>query len=301
MKCLVCGSEKIIIRPTKMSDFLVARIFGDEEAAKEHPVNLCHCEECSFSFYDRRLTDDESGRLYEDYRGDEYQKIRERYDCWYTKKINDALNHEKMALSEQKRVITKIIEENVPNAIKVALDYGGNRGETFTKQIGTDEKYVYDISGVDINAEGIKGITDYKELFHHQFDFIMCNMTLEHISWPKEFMKLLYDVGINKTYYYLEVPCENPFEKDKFSLVKNLKLFFNPLYGKVRLVKHYFNLKKQPYMPMSEHINFFTPKALRALVLRCGFEVIDVQENYEKSVLGKNKVLSVVFQKGKER
>lgn len=100
MKCLVCGSEKIIMRPTKMSDFLVARIFGDEEAEKEYPVNLCHCEECSFSFYDRRLTDDESGRLYEEYRGDEYQKIRERYDCWYTKKINDALNHEKMALSE---------------------------------------------------------------------------------------------------------------------------------------------------------------------------------------------------------
>ena len=74
MKCLVCGSEKIFMRPTKISDFLVARIWGNEEVAKEHSVNLCHCEECSFSFYDRRLTDDESGRLYEEYRGDDMDR-----------------------------------------------------------------------------------------------------------------------------------------------------------------------------------------------------------------------------------
>lgn len=52
-------------------------------------------------------------------------------------------------------------------------------------------------------------------------------------------------------------------------------------------------------MTMSEHINFFTPKALSTLISCCGFDVIDVQKNYEKSVLGKNKVLSVVFRKSK--
>lgn len=296
MRCLVCGSNRILLKPTKISDFLVAKIFGEDEVVKNYNVNLCHCEECSFSFYDRRLTDEESSRLYDGYRGMKYQKIREKYDCWYTEKINNAMNHDSMALKEQQRVIKKMIKENIPTNIKAALDYGGNQGETLTELIGTDEKYVYDISGVDTKG-GVKGIKDYDELYKYNFDFIMCNMTLEHVSYPKEFIKLLYDIGSAETYYYVEVPSENPFKKDKFSVIKNLQLLFNPHYNNIKLVKHYLHLKGQPYMPMSEHINFWTPKALKTLMLCSGFDVIDIQENYEKGVLGKNKVLSVICKK----
>ncbi len=77
MECLVCGSSKISMRKTKISDFLVEKVFGKEDLDKNHDVNLCHCEECSFSFYDRRLTEEESERLYDGYRGTEYQKMRE--------------------------------------------------------------------------------------------------------------------------------------------------------------------------------------------------------------------------------
>lgn len=296
MECLVCKSEKIILKPTKMSDFLAARIFEGEEASKRHDVNLCHCEDCSFSFYDRRLTDEEAERLYRDYRGEEYQKTREKYDCWYTEKVNRALNSDKLVLSEQKRVITEMIDRNVPREIKVALDYGGNRGETFTERIGTEGKCVYDISGIK-PVDGVTAISDYSELAGHNFDFIMCNMTLEHVSYPAEFMKLLYDAGGKDTYYYLEVPSENPFEQSKFSISNNIGLLFNKNYSNLKLVKHYFYLKTQPYMPMSEHINFFTPKALDTLLKRCGFEAVDIRENFEKNVMGKNKVLSAVFKK----
>lgn len=122
----------------------------------------------------------------------------------------------------------------------------------------------------------------------------MCNMTLEHVSYPKEFVKLLYDIGTVNTYYYLEVPSENPFEKNRFSIMKNVRLLFNPSYSKIRLIKHYLYLKKSPFMPMSEHVNFYTPKALKTLMTKSGFDVIDIQENWETAVLGKSKVLSVV-------
>lgn len=128
----------------------------------------------------------------------------------------------------------------------------------------------------------------------YHFDFIMCNMTLEHVSYPKDFMKLLYDIGSEDTYYYIEVPSEDPFAKDKFSLMKNVELLFNPNYSNVRLIKHYLHLKGQPYMPMSEHVNFYTPKAMKTLVEHNGFDVVDIRENYEKGVLGKNKVLSII-------
>lgn len=299
MKCLVCGSEKIIKRPTRISDFLVEKIWGEREVGKEHKVNLCHCEECSFSFYDRRLTEEESNRLYEGYRGKEYQKIREKHDCWYTEKVNNALNNDRLALEEQRRVISMIANQNIKREIKVALDYGGNEGETFTSQIGTQKKYVYDISDIE-TKQGIEKVKYYEDLFKYQFDFIMCNMTLEHISYPDQFMKLLYDVGGEETYYYVEVPSENPFESNKFSIWNNIGLLLNPYYSKARLVKTYFQKRNQAYMPMSEHVNFWTPKSIKILMERCGFQVIDVQENYERGVFGKSKVLSILFVKGNQ-
>lgn len=296
MKCMICGSSKIRTVQTKISDFLVAKIFGENEVKNTHVTNLCHCEECTFSFYERRLTDEESDRLYEGYRGTEYQKLREKYDCWYTEKINDAMNNDSMAIKEQQRVIEKMVKKNVPIDIRIALDYGGNKGDTFTEMLGTEEKYVYDISEVPV-CRGVKRIGSYQELLGYHFDFIMCNMTLEHVSYPKDFMKLLYDIGSEDTYYYIEVPSEDPFAKDKFSLMKNVELLFNPNYSNVRLIKHYLHLKGQPYMPMSEHVNFYTPKAMKTLVEHNGFDVVDIRENYEKGVLGKNKVLSIICKK----
>lgn len=125
----------------------------------------------------------------------------------------------------------------------------------------------------------------------------MCNHTLEHVSYPVDFMKLLYDIGSENTYYYIEVPSENPFMENKYSIVKNLRLFFNPMYNKIKLIRHYMHLKKQPYMPMTEHVNFYTPKALEILMIRSGFEVLDIEENYEQNMAGKAKILSVLCKK----
>lgn len=297
MKCFVCGSKELIRRPTVMSGFLCAKISGGGIGQNENErVFLCHCKNCSFSFYDRRLTEEEAGRLYKDYRGEGYQKLREKYDCWYTVKVNNALNNDVTALKEQKRIINKLIKENIQKELKYALDFGGNRGESFTKCIGTVRKCVYDISGVK-TVSGVERICDYKELLQHSFDFIMCNMTLEHVSDPALLVRQLYEIASDQTYLYAEVPSENPFQKNKFSVFKNLELMFNPYYSCRKLIKHYFHLRKQPYMPMTEHINFFTPKAFVMLMTLNGFEVIDVQENYERGALGKGKVLSILCRK----
>lgn len=298
MECLICGSNRIKSLKTKMSDFLVSRIFGEHHPLqeKETEVNLCHCEDCSFSFYDRRLSDEEGKKLYASYRGEEYQKIRERYDCWYTAKINNAMNNDRIALDEQRRVIDKIIQSNIKTPINNALDYGGNRGDTFSANFNSVQKFVYDISDVD-TVNGVNKISSYDELFNYTFDFIMCNMTLEHISQPLQFTNSLYDIGKKGTYYYFEVPSENPFEKNKFSFIKNAKLLFDPNYNKIKLIRHYLHIRKEPYMPMSEHVNFYTPKAMRILLEKTGFEVIDIQENHEKSVLGESLVLSALCRK----
>lgn len=243
------------------------------------------------------MTEEEDEKLYADYRGEEYQKTREKYECWYTKKVNDALNSDQLALSEQRKVIEKMIRENIGKELKIALDYGGNEGKTFTDMIGTEEKYVFDISGVK-TVDGVKGISNFEDLKKHAYDFIMCNMLFEHLVNPMEIMDVLKEIGGDRTIYYIEVPSENPFTNgNKFSIGKNLSLLFNPIYSNIRLMKYYMQQRKEPFMPMKEHINFYTKKSIRKMVELSGFQVLDIQENVEKAVLGNSVVLSVLFKK----
>lgn len=297
MNCLICGNTDIKTVDTIVSDFVMARInphfLGG--GIENYKTKLCFCKKCSFAFYDYRINDQEDQRLYKDYRGLEYQKVREKYECWYTRRVNHAMNNDEKAIREQKKVIECILKKNIEKDLEIALDYGGNEGKTYTQMMGTKEKYVFDISGVD-TIKGVKNISSYEELKNYSFDFIMCNHLFEHLANPMDIMERLKEIGCEKTIYYIEVPSENPFtKKNKFAISNNLSLMFNPNYNPFRLVKYYFQQRRKPFMPMKEHINFFTKESIRAMVENKGFCVIDVQENEEKSALGKSTVLSVLF------
>ena len=177
------------------------------------------------------------------------------------------------------------------------MDYGGNEGKTFTDRIGTRGKFVFDISGVK-TIDGVNGISDFEELKQHSFDFIMCNMVFEHVSYPLEILKNLKEIGDEDTLYYIEVPDENPFIKgNKFSIWKNWPLIFNRNLSIVHLIKSYFKQLKDPFMPMKEHINFFTEKSLTVMIESNGFQLLDLQRNDEKGVIGWGAVLSALFKK----
>lgn len=298
MKCMLCGSENLETIDTVVSDFVMARINPNFEQGKieNYKTKLCFCKDCTFAFYEYRLSEEEDQRLYEDYRGEKYQKTREKYDCWYTKEMAESMNSDETRLKDQQRVIESVVFAHTDRDIKVALDYGGNEGKTFTPRLGTEEKYVYDISGVK-TVDGVKGISDYDELKNHSFDLIMCNQLFEHLADPIEVLRQIGKIGDKDTLYYIEVPSENPFfEENKFSLIKSLKLLFNPHYSKTRLIRYFFHIRKQPFKPMKEHINFFTEKSIKGMIEREGFKIIDIEENVERYPDRDLKVLSVLFQ-----
>ena len=136
----------------------MSRITDNFTLGSNYQVKLCFCNECTFAFYDYRMTDEEVNRLYANYRDSNYQKTRESYECWYTEKVNNAMNNDVKALHEQQKIILRMISENIHREIRSALDYGGYEGKTFTDAVGTQEKYVFDISGVPA-IEGVKGIS----------------------------------------------------------------------------------------------------------------------------------------------
>lgn len=292
MKCLICGSENIETKETIISDFVMARIDpGFESIHKNVETNICFCKDCTFAFYEYRFTPQEEALLYRNYRDGEYQQLREKYECWYTKKVNDEIN--RGYVIGQQSIIRKVLLSCVPLDFDTALDYGGNQGATFFDKIGTKRRIVYDISGVH-TLPGVIGITDYHELLNYTYDFIMCNMVFEHLVDPYEVLRRLFKLGNADTIYYIEVPSENPFtEGNKFSLKKNISLLMNRNYSWYRLVKYYIQQRHQPFMPMKEHINFFTKQSLSILAEKGGFSVLEIQEN----PLGNSTVLSMVFKK----
>lgn len=297
MKCILCGSERIKTVDTVISDFVMARIRPDFKAdcGMNTPVRLCFCEACTFAFYDYRISDAESALLYRDYRGESYQKTRQKYECWYTPKVNRALNEDLNGLREQKTVIAEILHANTDREIRTALDYGGNEGRTFFPALGTEQKFVFDISKVK-TLDGITGISDYDALKQHTFDFIMCNHLFEHLADPQDVLRRIRAAGDKNTLFYIEVPSENPFTRvNKFSVLHNLRMMTDPLFNPVLLVRAYLHKRRQPFMPMHEHINFYTPKSMCRMLKRNGFAVLDIRETPEKTVLGTQTVLSALF------
>lgn len=290
-KCLVCGSSNLYKRKSKLTDFVCSRTHKSIDPPTL--TKICLCDDCSFGFYEDRLSDEENGLLYKGYRDAAYQQLREKCEPWYTKEVNDGLNDDTVALSEQKRIIISILNRYVKKEIKVALDYGGNEGRTFTDPIGTEERYVYDISGIP-TVDGVKGIATEEELKKHHYDFIMCNHLFEHLSYPVDTLKHLKEISSDDTYYYIEVPSESPFMN---KVEKRISWIPDRLY--VSLADFYHSLIGKPtyFHPMHEHVNFFTIDSMRTMLEKNGFKVICIEENEEKTVLGKPTVLSALFVK----
>ena len=263
---------------------------------ENYRTKLCFCKDCTFAFYEYRLSEEEDQRFYEDYGGEKLQKMREKYEHWFTKELTEFGKADETRRKDQQRVIESVVFDHTDREIRVALDYGGNDGSTFTPRLGTEEKYVYDISGVK-TIDGVKGISDYDELKEHSFDLIMCNQVFEHLPDPVQVLKQIKAIGNKDTLYYIEVPDENPFFKEnKFSIIKNLKLFFKPHFSKVGLIRYYFYYRKQPFKPMKEHVNFFTEKSMRGMIEREGFKIIDIEKNMERYLHRDFNILSVLFQ-----
>lgn len=290
-ECPICGNAETIGTKTKISGFVKERIESDDI-----DIQLLHCTNCSFAFYDYRFSPEEEKKLYDMYRSDLYQRQREKHECWYTARVNNAFNNNEKYLKEQQRVIEKVLRDNGYDRFDNALDYGGNEGATYLDKWGIKNKYVYDISGCEVlpNITKIDRKEDIRDL---PLDFVMCNMTFEHLTSTTEIIDFYTKIGDANTIFYVEVPSEFPFSINKFSIKNNIGLLLNPNYNSWKLFLYYLKQRKEPFFTMKEHINFYTSNSLKTLIESYGFRTIDIQENYEMGALGKSKVLSILFKR----
>jgi SAM-dependent methyltransferase len=294
LKCLVCGNENIKNNQAKFADFISERVFS----GKNQSINLIYCPECGFSYFDYRFNEEECNKLYSCYRDENYQKQRQKYEYWYTKQINDLIGKNDIEIKERKKNLTKIINDFIDiSKIKTVLDFGGDKGQHIPDIFINIEKYVYDISDVKV-IDSIKKITDINEVKQKKYDFVMCCHTLEHVCEPQKIIDEIKELLNNEGYFYIELPFDSPFYKNKLDLVQFL---FNKYFSIPTLIKHFLkNIKNRNFYLMHEHINYFTPKSILDLLENSGFEVIYNETKTINCVWSKQEIIGTLAKVKKE-
>jgi len=268
-RCICCDGERLRKSPAVLMPFVAQRVFGWEPVeitpdwgmqtlslGMAYPLcNSLQCEDCGALFLDIRFSDAEMDRLYSGYRGEDYTAERERFEPGYA-----ARNTMLMERAAYLPLVEAMIGPHLSRPLHI-LDWGGDTGLNTPFRAGADSVCVYDISGLAM-AEGVTAV-DRAGLADAPFNLVVCSNVLEHVPTPAVLLGEIASVMRPETLLYLEVPLEAYVAEN--TAAENLAA------GK----KHWH-----------EHVNFFTETALRALIARCGLEIVHF-ETLETAIYGR--------------
>lgn len=291
--CLICDSNKTNITPAKMAPFISART----ENYNNEIFSLIHCNKCGFAFYDYRYSQDEINKIYKDYRNEDYQILRQKYESWYSKSINHLIGNDIKAIKSRCENLSKILKDNTEiKEFKNILDYGGDRGQFIPTILKNTNKYVYDIS-LNSVVDGVillKNLEDCKKASPNGFDFIMCAHVLEHLTEPSKTIQKIKELIRKEGYLYIEVPFDSPFYSNSFD---NIQYLFNKNFKFKDIIKKYIEIKTSKYALMHEHINFYTIDSIKELLQKQGFKIVYADIKKIHSCIGMSKIISILAQK----
>jgi len=276
--CIACGSENLIKSPAVLSPFIADRVFdwAPVEINQEWGldsiksgmaycrVNSIGCEDCSSIFLDLRFGDEEIIKLYDNYRGDDYNSLRIMYEPNYKQK-SEVFEKRYPYLSDAEAWIAQHITP------KTILDWGGDSGfNSMFKHTGA-ELYVHDVSGV-LLEDGVKSFT--KDGGDVIFDLITCNQVLEHVPNPLELLIEINAVMKSGSWLYLDFPFEKIMQQDL------------PVTELLKRKRHWH-----------EHINFFTEDGVEKLINRAKFDFVDLRTVSASLNPGKDIIFQVLCRK----
>jgi hypothetical protein len=259
-QCVCCGSGDLENSPAILMPFVAARAFGwypqriDEswglktiENGMAYSIcNSLNCQSCGHLFLDIRFSDHEMSNLYQNYRGAEYVQLREKYEPGYSVR-NDALNNGVSFIDEVEAFLTPYI-----SGVLTVLDWGGDTGVNTPFKSLAKSIDIYDISNKEVIA-GINSIS-LDEALKKKYQLVICSQVLEHTPYPAKVISKIAQVMGPSSILYIELPCE--------SLVRESSDHKNLASKK----KHWH-----------EHVNFYSESSIRALLLFCGLELIDLE------------------------
>jgi 2-polyprenyl-3-methyl-5-hydroxy-6-metoxy-1,4-benzoquinol methylase len=250
--------------------------------AKPGLVPLLACLNCGTRHFDIEVTDDQLGRLYADYRGASYFKQRHDFEPWYTRSINDGIGGQEEMRKRRAILNDALADAGVPNTFQSVLDHGGDRGQLLSDLQAT-RKAVYEISGVPTEA-GVESISE-RDMRESSWDLILSCHVLEHLTNPAAYLRDLVSLGDVNTMYFIEVPNEPAYCSNLNStsgqrnwlawLCTRRVLFklFDFLSTGTRAALHV--VPPLMFVPLREHLTFFTISGLKYLLQHNGLTVIN--------------------------
>jgi hypothetical protein len=298
--CPCCGSTEVSKWPAVVAPFISHYALG----GSPFRCSLLECASCSFRFFDSRLTAEEVSKLYSGYRGEKYWRERNRYEWWYSRKVNDSIGHDQREIESRKRNVGKFVQDHAGSqSIGNVLDYGGDRGQFIPESLGR-ERYVFEISDAT-PVSGVVRIGSEEVLKSSRFDFVMLCHVLEHVSDPRAMLQEIRNLGRDaQSLYYIEVP----YERVSLKLAGSGKLYekyvdmllgFEPCLIAMDAYSTVLRLRWNVITPVSiikchEHLNFFHEKSLEALLNNAGFNVVGCRTTGVQTHTGLSKVLQVL-------
>lgn len=255
--CVVCGSRNLSKRFGQFAPFVAHRVadfpmgtitIGGQALYPPLFTNSLRCADCGFVFSQLRFDDDELQCLYKDYRGEEYTRTRNFFEPGYDK-LNEQIGSNPLEVGNRAAALTGFLQGVMDvRSRTTVLDYGGDMGQHIPPALNHCRKFVYDISRV-ATVDGVNIVNDISSL--GVIDFVMCSNVLEHVPFPGRVIDDIKKVCGPDTVLFIDVPLEmNPAQDLSES---EIPAFFH------------------------EHINYFTPRSVNALLRYHGFSTLKTE------------------------
>lgn len=298
--CPCCASTRHQAYPALVSPFVAWYVLE----ALPAPTRLLECDGCGFRFFEDRLTEAESARLYSGYRGERYYQARHRHEPWYTRKVNDAIGGSADIIATRKALVGTFLRKHADvSSFGDVLDFGGDRGQFFPDGIGR-RKVVYEISGTEPES-GVTRIGTARELNEHRFDLVLLSHVLEHCSEPSAVLDAVRPLLRSQdSRLYVELPFERATlrwlgrkgaYRSYLAALRRVPPLLTAVDFYATAVRSRWNVVPPlGFVKMHEHINFFDERSTTRLLERCGFAVTAFERLSFHSSLGETRVLGAL-------
>lgn len=275
--CIACGSPRLYHEWSIVSPFFAARALQRQPGV----VDLAGCRDCGTRHFTLPLDEPDLARLYAGYRGEEYFRQRNGFEPWYTRALNDGLGSEGGIAARRRALASALAAAGIGTRFGSVLDFGGDRGQML-RDLDAARKATYEISGV-VADPGVDSAT-LAQVRDTAWDLILCCHVLEHWIHPAQCARQLHALGHPGTVYFFEVPHET-VPGGWFNRTALQRLWLTWICRRPRLLQridfissgmHYRLKRILPllFMPLREHLTFFSVRGIAAMLERCGYDVI---------------------------
>lgn len=284
--CLCCRSHDLHAETTVISSFLAERAMQSTPSL----TRIVFCPKCGFRFFDRGLSATEAARYYEAYRSSDYFSVRHRHEPFYTRRAHHQIASWLQSKQRRDALAAVLARSGAPEHFESVLDFGGGDGGLIAG-IPSGMRATFDLSGT-APAEGTVQVTE-AGMECRRWHLVVCAQTLEHVDDPRATLATLAGMLAPAGWLYLEVPDEM---WSNHTLAGNARdHWLRWLAGKRKLLVAADTLSTAcrilfgflppfGFIPMREHLQYFTEAALSALVVQSELYLVRCGRNSEGQI-----------------